>query len=259
MPSAKGVAFVTGAAQGIGRSIALRLAADGFDVAVNDITDKCELDTLVNEIKKKGRKSSKHTGDVSNDETVRNMIEAVVGQHGRLSVMVANAGIAGPYGKKLIEVSAKQFDQVMQVNTRSMFLCYKYAGLQMIKQGCGGRIIGACSVAGKKGMQTQAVYSASKFAVRGLTQAAALELGEHGITVNAYAPGAIDTPMLRGMATTQKESDIEAMTEMFKQMSPLHMLGTPQDIAGLVSFLASEDSRFITGQTISSNGGMFFD
>ncbi|KAK7032770.1 NAD(P)-binding protein [Favolaschia claudopus] len=258
MSSAKGVAFVTGAAQGIGRSIALRLAADGFDVAVNDITAKsAELDTLVDEIKQKGRKSSKHAGDVSNDETVRKMIEAVVGEHGRLDVMVANAGIAGPFGKKLIEVSAEQFDRVMQVNTRSMFLCYKYAGLQMIKQGGGGRIIGACSVTGKKAMQTQAAYSASKFAVRGLTQAAALELGEHGITVNAYAPGAIDTPMLRGTATSQEESD--AMTEMFKKMSPLGMLGTPEDIASLASFLASKESHFITGQTISSNGGIFFD
>ncbi|KAK7052077.1 NAD-binding protein [Favolaschia claudopus] len=254
MSPALGNAIVTGAAQGIGRSIALRLASDGFNVAVNDIPEKsAELDSLVDEIRRKGRKCLKHEGDVSQDNTVKDMIEAVVGQYGSLDVMVANAGIAGPYRKKITEVTAEQFDQVMAVNTRSTFLCYKFAGLQMIKQGGGGRIIGACSIAGKKAMPSQAPYSASKFAVRGLTQAAALEFGSHGITVNAYAPGAINTPMLRAPAKSQEESD--TMMERFKQMSPLHMLGSPEDISNLVSFLASKDSQFITG----SNGGIFFD
>ncbi|KAJ7917122.1 NAD-binding protein [Mycena leptocephala] len=250
--SSKGIALVTGAAQGIGRSIALRLADDGFDVA-------------------QGKESSKHIADVSQDESVKEMVEEVVKQHGSLDIMIANAGVAGPYGASLTQLSAEQWDKVMSINARGTFLCYKYAGLQMINQGRGGRIIGASSIAGKKALQSQSVYSASKFAVRGLTQAAALEFGPHGITVNAYAPGAIDTAMLTGGSTGPQHT--EAILNRFKEMSPLNIVGTPEDIASLVSFLASKESQFITGAhkwfgdhnsrifsaQISINGGLFFD
>ncbi|KAJ7234764.1 NAD(P)-binding protein [Mycena haematopus] len=253
--SSKGTAFVTGAAQGIGRSIALRLAEDGFDVAVNDVPENsAKLDAVIAEIKQKGRKSSKHLADVSQDENVKQMVENVVKHHGGLDVMVANAGILGPSMTVLTEVSADQWDQIMNVNARGTFLCYKYAGLQMIKQGHGGRIIGASSVAGKKGLAFQTAYCASKFAIRGLTQAAASELGTHGITVNAYAPGAVDTAMLTGATTSPEDA-----TAVYKEMSPLKLVGTPEDIANLVSFLASKESQFITGQSISINGGLFFD
>jgi len=252
----KAVALVTGA--GIGRAIALLLAEDGFDVAVNDIsTNSANLDGLVDEIKQKGRKSPKHVADVSQDESVKEMVEEAVKELGALNVMVANAGVGGPYRKQLIELSADQWNQVMNINARGSFLCYKYAGLQMIKQGRGGRIIGASSIAGKKGVASGSAYSASKFAIGGLTQAAALEFGVHGITVNAYAPGAVNTTMLTGGTTTTKQT--VALLEMLKQMSPLNMVGTPEDIANLVSFLASKESQFITGQSISINGGLFFD
>ncbi|KAJ6482557.1 hypothetical protein C8R45DRAFT_1054081 [Mycena sanguinolenta] len=223
------VALVTGAAQGIGRAVALRLAEDGFDVAVNDVPSKSEsLDELVEEIKKKGRGSSKCIADVSQDEEVKAMIEQVVKQHGSLDVMVANAAILGKE-VSFVETTAEQWDRILAVNARGPFLCYKYAGMQMINQGRGGRIIGASSLAGKQAIQgSPTAYSASKFAVRGLSS---LELGPHGITVNAYAPGAIVTPMRR----------------------------VPEDLASLVSFLASPESQFITGQTISINGGLFFD
>ncbi|KAJ7843066.1 hypothetical protein B0H14DRAFT_2779301 [Mycena olivaceomarginata] len=198
----KGVALVTGAAQGIGRGIALRLAADGFTVAVNDVSsNSANLDTLVAEITRFGRKSSAHVADVSEAEQVEAMVAAVVAEHGGLDVMVANAGIAGPWRTLLVELSADEWDKVMNVNARGTFLCYKYAGLQMIKQGRGGRIIGAASIAAKKAIPAQGVYSASKFAVRGLTQAAAQEFGPHGVTVNAFAPGAVDTSMLVGGPT----------------------------------------------------------
>ncbi|KAF7369252.1 NAD(P)-binding protein [Mycena venus] len=273
--SSKGVALVTGAAQGIGRAIALRLAQDGFDIAVNDISaNSANLDSLVDEIKQKGRKSSKHVADVSQEDSVKEMFDEVVKEHGGLDVMVANAGVAGPYGTPLTTLTADQWDKVMGVNARGTFLSYKYAGLQMIKQGRGGRIIGASSYMGKKGnfvlcpvlqanplwdagTATQGVYSASKFAVRGLTQAAASEFGPHGITVNAYAPGAINTSMLTGGTSTTEQA--EALLERFKAMSPLNMVGTPEDIANLVSFLASKESQFITGQSVSINGGLFFD
>ncbi|KAJ7256224.1 NAD(P)-binding protein [Mycena haematopus] len=256
--SSKGTAFVTGAAQGIGRSIALRLAEDGFDVAVNDVPENsAKLDAVIAELKQKGRESSKHLADVSQEENVKQMVENVVKHHGGLDVMVANAGIAGPYRTALTEASADQWDRIMNINARGTFLCYKYAGLQMIKQGHGGRIIGASSVAGKKGLAFQAAYCASKFAIRGLTQAAASGLGTHGITVNAYAPGAVDTPMLAGL--TNSPEDATAIVNEFKEMSPLKLIGTPEDIANLVSFLASKESQFITGQSISINGGLFFD
>ncbi|KAJ7097567.1 NAD-binding protein [Mycena epipterygia] len=235
MPS-KGIALVTGAAQGIGRAVALRLADDGYDVAVNDIaSNSAPLDALVDEIQKKGRESSTFVADVSQEEQVKEMVEFVVKKLGRLDVMVANAGVLGKM--RLIEASSEEWDRVMNINARGTFLCYKYAGMQMIKQGGGGRIIGASSRAGKQGVATHGIYSASKFAVRGLTQAAALEFGAHGITVNAYAPGPIDT------------------------MTPLKKigLGLPEDIADLVVFLASPQSQFITGQSISINGGLFFD
>ncbi|KAF7377404.1 hypothetical protein MSAN_00162000 [Mycena sanguinolenta] len=256
--SSKGTALVTGAAQGIGRGIALRLAEDGFDVAVNDIQDNsAKLDAVVAEIKQKGRESSKHLADVSRDEDVKEMVDNVVKHHGSLNVMVANAGIVGPLEKTLTETSADQWNHIMNVNARGTFLCYKYAGIQMIKQGHGGRIIGASSIAGKQGLAFHAAYSASKFAVRGITQAAACELGVHGITVNAYSPGAVNTAMLAAQATSSE--DAAAVYNKFKEASPLKLVGTPEDIANLVSFLASKESKFITGQSISVNGGLFFD
>ncbi|KAJ7267123.1 NAD-binding protein [Mycena rebaudengoi] len=254
--SSKGIALVTGAAQGIGRGIALRLADDGFDVAVNDVSSNAgKLDQLVGEIKAKGRASSKHIADVSVDEQVREMVEQVVEQLGGLDVMIANAGIL-KHPQPIVETPVENWDKIMAVNARGSFLCYKYAAAQMIKQGRGGKIIGASSVAGKQGMTHIAAYSASKFAVRGLTQAAALELGPHGINVNAYAPGTIDTPMV---ASVSQNGDNSTLISKWVNDSPLKRIGIPDDIASLVSFLVSKDSQFITGQTISINGGTYFD
>ncbi|KAJ7607204.1 NAD-binding protein [Roridomyces roridus] len=250
--SSNGVALVTGAAQGIGRAIALRLADDGFDVAVNDISVSTELQNLVKEIQERGRVSSIHAADVSQDAQVKEMIEAVVQTHGSLDVMVANAGVAGPPGLNIADVTLEEWDRIMNINARGTFLSYKYAGLQMVKQGRGGRIIGASSLAGKQGGVNQWAYTASKFAVRGLTQAAAIEFGSHGITVNAYAPGLIETPMMFGSLPTERQ-------DLLKAQTPLKTFGVPTDIADLVSFIASKESKFITGQSISINGGLFSD
>ncbi|KAJ7621467.1 NAD(P)-binding protein [Roridomyces roridus] len=214
--SSKGIALVTGAAQGIGRAIALRLADDGFDVAVNDISVSAELQSLVKEIQERGRASSIHAADVSQDEQVKEMIEAVVQKHGSLDVMVANAGVAGPRRMVIADVfmltsrlvTVEEWDRIMNVNARGTFLSYKYAGLQMVKQGRGGRIIGASSLAGKQGHSTQVPYTASKFAVRGLTQSAAIEFGSHGITVNAYAPGLIETPLMFGSLPSELRASV---------------------------------------------------
>ncbi|KAJ7182884.1 NAD-binding protein [Mycena crocata] len=279
--SSKGIALVTGAAQGIGRAIALRLGEDGFDVAVNDISVNSEkLQALVEEIKEKGRRSSKYVADVSQEDQVKQMIKLVVKHHAALDVMVANAGVVGRPELSFVEVSLEEWDRVMNVNAQGTFLCYKYAAVEIIKQGGGGRIIGASSFAGKQGIGSQPVYSASKFAVRGLTQSAALEFGAHNITVNAYAPGAVNTSMavasegpekaaagLNYVRNKLKEDNIyRSLPTQFEELSLLELIGAPEDIADLVSFLASKRSQFITepfffwqGQIISINGGIYFD
>ncbi|KAF9810389.1 hypothetical protein IEO21_06964 [Rhodonia placenta] len=214
------VAIVTGAAQGIGRAIALRLADDHLDVAVNDIASKTDqLQELVSQIQARGGRSLAVPADISNEDDVQKMIAKVVETFGGLD-MVANAGIVA--FKSLIELSSEDFDKMISVNLRGVMLCYKHAAMQMIQQGRGGRILG---------MLALSAYSATKFAVRGLTQSA--ELSKHNITVNAYAPGFIK--------------------------SPNTPVGEPEVIASLVSYLIKPEAYFITGQTIMVNGGLLVD
>ncbi|KAH7925243.1 NAD(P)-binding protein [Leucogyrophana mollusca] len=252
MPSQfKGIALVTGAAQGIGRAIALRLASDGFDVALNDIPrKKDQLADVAREIDATGHRAISVYADVRVEAEVKGMVAEVVNELGGLDVMVANAGIACPDGSVL---TTEDWDAVFAVNTRGMFLCYKYAALQMIAQGRGGRILGASSSWGKKGWAHAADYSASKFAVRGLTQSAALELGQHHITVNSFAPGPIDTPMMQAQkAPGEKEN---AYAKKVVATTALGYMGQPEDVAAIVSFLASKEAHFVTGQCLSVDGG----
>ncbi|KAJ7267191.1 hypothetical protein C8J57DRAFT_1326967 [Mycena rebaudengoi] len=247
--SGLGIALVTGAAKGIGKAVALRLAEDGFDVAVNDIAVNAQiLAEVVDEIKAKGRSSSAHIADVSVDGEVKDMVETVVKIHGGLDVMVANAGIIK--WASLVNTTVEDWDRVMTVNVRGSFLCYKYAAIQMIKQGRGGRIIGASSVGGKKGGGSVGAYCPSKFAIRGLTQAAAQELGPHGITVNAYAPGTIMTDMTDYLDSEYAKATQRSpggFIEILKNSIPLKKVGTAADVANFTSFIASKDSQFITG------------
>jgi NAD(P)-dependent dehydrogenase (short-subunit alcohol dehydrogenase family) len=148
----------------------------------------------------------------------------------------------------LVAVTTEQWDQMFAVHARGAFLCYKYAIKQMIKQGRGGRVVGACSVFGKKAGMNCAHYSAAKFAIRGLTQAAAQEVGKHGITVNGYAPGFINTPMVDGLPEPVRQT----VQEIWKAEG---YEGQPSDAANVVSFLLSEKSHHINGQTISVSGG----
>ncbi|KAI0929116.1 hypothetical protein AcV5_006468 [Taiwanofungus camphoratus] len=165
------VAIVTGAAQGLGSSIALRLADDGLDVAVNDIGSKTDqLQQIVTQIQAKGRRALAVPADVSRDADVQAMVAKVVEGLGGLDVMVANAGIV--LFKSILDTQLEEWDRMMLINVRGVMLCYKYAAVQMIKQGRGGRIIGASSVAGKTGVLNLSAYCASKFAVRGITQSA---------------------------------------------------------------------------------------
>ena len=221
-----GVALVTGGARGIGRGIAIRLASDGHDVAVADLPSmRAETDAVAAEVG-----GLALDVDVSDAAQVDAMIAACVAHFGRLDVMVANAGIAQV--APLLEVSAEQFDKLMAVNLRGVFLCYTAAARQMIAQGDGGKIIGAASIAAHKGFGLLGHYSASKFAVRGLTQAAAQEWAEHGITVNAYCPGIVGTAMWELIDEKLTDMSGEPKGSALKQFSELITLGPGRDARG---------------------------
>ncbi|KIJ62324.1 hypothetical protein HYDPIDRAFT_114838 [Hydnomerulius pinastri MD-312] len=254
--SLKGIALVTGAAQGIGQAIVLRLADDGFDVALNDVPQKGQaLDSLAEEVRAKGRQVVVVPGDVSQEEDVKRIVQETTEKLGGLRVMVANAGTFRM--GSLTETSLEDFEQLFAVNARGTFLCYKYAAQYMVAQGRGGRILGASSVVGRRGGMEYAAYSGTKFAIRGLTQSAALELGRHGITVNCYAPGPIDTDMLRFLRKGRADKATER--GIVTPAAPFNAVGSDgkaEDIASIVSYLASDEAHFITGQTIGVDGGM---
>jgi len=258
----KGVALVTGSANGIGRAIALRLASDGYDIALNDLAvNQGALDAASEEINTRypERRVCAFVADVSIEEQVRNMIDDTTNALGRLDVMVANAGILRT--GSIIESSVEDLDAVLAVNVRGTFLCYKYAARQMLAQGTKGRIIGASSLAGKKGHPFLSTYCTSKFAIRGLTQTAAIEFGKHGITVNAYAPGLIETAMLDTLQEdmVRYTGDEGGVINPPTNAAAIGYLGTTKDIADLVAYLVSPGAHYITGQTISIDGGTHFD
>ncbi|OQU96348.1 hypothetical protein CLAIMM_02443 [Cladophialophora immunda] len=256
------VAIVTGSSRGIGRAIALQLAEDGMDIALNDIQAQLpQLQAVKAEIEKKGRKTSTFVADVSVEEQVEKMVADVVTEFGELNVMVANAGILVP--KSILEVSVAEWDRVQSINVRGVFLCYREAAKQMIKQGKGGKMVAACSTAGYRPSASHSVaYSTSKWAVRGLTQSAAMEFAKYDINVNAYCPGPVDTDMWK-----QIDADIAAREGLEKGVAfkrsvesraALKRAQDPEDIANLVSFLASSKARNITGQSILCDGGISF-
>ncbi|EJD06801.1 NAD-binding protein [Fomitiporia mediterranea MF3/22] len=239
------VAIVTGGAQGLGLAIAYRLADDGINIAINDIHSKeAQIDAAAQEIRKKGRRAIAVAGDVSSEADVISMIERTVNELGSLDIMVANAGIVAI--KSVFETTLELFETIHAVNTRGVFLCLKHAAIQMVKQGRGGRLIAASSMAGKQGYSGNSAYSASKFAVRGMTQSMSKELSEYGITVNTYAPGAIRTNMLHENKVS--EDVIKMITERLPH-------GNPEDVASLVSYLAKPESYFINGQSVTIDGG----
>ncbi|KAK0496558.1 NAD-binding protein [Armillaria luteobubalina] len=253
-----GVALVTGCTQGIGKAIATRLVKDGFTLSLNDLRSKdAELRALALELTVEGRKPHVVAGDVSVESDVQRMVASTVEELGSLDVMVANAGIC--ITKSILSTSSEDWDRIAAVNGRGTFLCYKYAAQQMIEQGHGGRIIGAASIAGKQGFASLSAYSASKWAVRGLTQTAAQEFGKYDITVNAYAPGIIGTDMLASIGTALDPNNPNGFYDEYERKTPVRRNGTPSDIASIVSYLASKESGYISGQSMSVNGGLFCD
>ncbi|KAF9447567.1 NAD(P)-binding protein [Macrolepiota fuliginosa MF-IS2] len=243
------VALVTGAGSGIGQAIALRLAKDGYNIALNDIEHHDGLESIEKEIRIMGREVIECIADVSKEEEVKNMINSTVEKLGSLDVMVANAGIC--LTKPFLESTLEDWDKCFNINAKGVFLCYKHAAVRMIEQGRGGRIIGASSIAGKQGSDLLSIYSATKFTVRSLTQSAAMALAPYGITVNAYAPGAVETPMYEKLREDFKFHGSSRLDEL--------ATGTPEEIAALVAYLASKEARYTTGQSININGGRFVE
>lgn len=239
-------ALVTGASRGIGREIALELARHGANVAVNYAGSEAKANEVVEEIKKMGREAIAIQCDVSNSDAVAKMVKETIDRFGSLDILVNNAGITKD--NLLMRMKEEEWDAVIDTNLKGVFLCTKAVTRQMMKQRS-GRIINISSVVGASGNPGQANYVAAKAGVVGLTKTAAKELASRGITVNAVAPGFITTEM-----TDQLSEDLKQ--EMLK-MIPLAQFGEAKDIAKTVAFLASEDSRYITGQTIHVNGGMF--
>ncbi|MCM3441132.1 3-oxoacyl-[acyl-carrier-protein] reductase [Metabacillus halosaccharovorans] len=239
------VALVTGASRGIGRAIALDLAKNGASIAVNYAGNEAKANEVVDEIKASGGQALAIKADVSNGDEVQQMIKEVIKEFGQLDILVNNAGITRD--NLLMRMKDSEWDEVIDTNLKGVFLCTKAVTRQMMKQR-NGRIINITSVVGVSGNPGQANYVAAKAGVIGLTKTTAKELASRNITVNAVAPGFITTDM-----TDELNDDIKA--DLLKQI-PLAALGEPSDIANAVTFLASEKSKYITGQTLHINGGM---
>ncbi|HFE5730976.1 TPA: 3-oxoacyl-[acyl-carrier-protein] reductase [Staphylococcus aureus] len=239
-------ALVTGASRGIGRSIALQLAEEGFNVAVNYAGSKEKAEAVVEEIKAKGVDSFAIQANVADADEVKAMIKEVVSQFGSLDVLVNNAGITRD--NLLTRMKEQEWDDVIDTNLKGVFNCIQKATPQMLRQRSGA-IINLSSVVGAVGNPGQANYVATKAGVIGLTKSAARELASRGITVNAVAPGFIVSDMTDALSDELKE-------QMLTQI-PLARFGQDTDIANTVAFLASDKAKYITGQTIHVNGGMY--
>lgn len=239
------VALVTGASRGIGRAIAIELARRGASVAINYAGNRQRAEEVAAEISAMNREALICQCDVSHEANVREMLKTVVDTFGRLDIVVNNAGITRD--GLLMRLKEEDWDAVMNINLKGVFFVTKAALRPMIKQR-NGRIINVASVVGILGNPGQANYVAAKSGVIGLTKSAAREVAARGITVNAVAPGFIETEMTAKLPQDMKE-------QMMKDI-PLKRLGKPEDVAKAVCFLASDDSGYMTGQTLSIDGGM---
>ena len=239
-------AIITGSARGIGAAIALRLAKDGYDIALNDIAESCvENNDIMDQIKALGVKCEKYIADVSKYDQCEAFVKNVKADFGSIDVLVNNAGITRD--GLIARMSEENYDLVVAVNQKSVFNMTKFAGSVMMKQRS-GRIINLASVAGLYGNAGQMNYSATKAAIIGMTKTTAKELGSRNITCNAVAPGFIKTAMTDALSDEAKQAILG--------MIAMKRYGQVEEIAGVVSFLASDDASYVTGQVIEISGGL---
>jgi meso-butanediol dehydrogenase/(S,S)-butanediol dehydrogenase/diacetyl reductase len=249
--------LVTGAGQGMGAGIARGLASEGANVVVGDI-NVSGADAVAARLRDEGFAAMSVGMDVTDREAVRAAITATVTEFGRLDAMFNNAGLNKPL--QFLDVTEDNWRLIMDVNALGVLICVQEAAKQMIAQGGGGKIVNTASIAGRQGYAQFAPYSASKFAVVALTQAGARALAEHRITVNAFSPGVVDTPLwaqldkdLVDIKASEKEGDAFAS---FASGALLGRAATVDDIVPTAVFLAGPDSDFVTGQVMAIDGGM---
>ncbi|MCY6372107.1 3-oxoacyl-[acyl-carrier-protein] reductase [Clostridium ganghwense] len=238
-------AVVTGASRGIGRAIALKLAELGANVILNYRSSAKSVEEVVKAIEEKGVKALAVQGDVSNFEDAKKIIDSAIENFGSIDILVNNAGITKD--GLLMRMKEEDFDKVIEVNLKGVFNCTRHATPIMMKQRS-GRIINISSVVGITGNAGQTNYAAAKAGIIGFTKSTAKEIAARGITVNAIAPGFIQTDMTEALSDKVKET--------IKTIIPLRKMGTPEDVAEATAFLASPMASYITGQVISIDGGM---
>jgi len=246
------VAIVTGAGQGIGRAVALRLARDGFAIAIVDINTDA-LDKVKKEIEELGSQALALKADLTKVDEIRKVIERSA-EWGQLTALVNNAGrvLITPF----LEISEQEWDSILTLNLKTVFFATQFAAKQMQS---GARIVNLSSISGRSGRSDQAHYAAAKCAVISLTQSAALAFATQGINVNAVCPGVVDTPMTTGIHEVRAGvlgiTPQESLARMVAKI-PLGRLETTDDVANVISFLCSPDASYITGQSINVDGGM---
>jgi 3-oxoacyl-[acyl-carrier protein] reductase len=239
------VAIVTGSGRGIGKAIAMKLVENGATLVINDVGDSAPAEQTVAEIKNLNRQAMAIMADVSSSTDVSKMMETAIAAYGKVDILINNAGITRD--QLTMKMTDEEWDKVLAIDLKSVFLCTRAVLRPMLKQRS-GRIISMSSVVGIIGNAGQANYAAAKAGIIGFTKTIAKEVASRGITVNAVAPGFIDTPMTQVLPEERKQALMNNI--------PLGYLGTPRDIAETVAFLASEEARYITGQVISVDGGI---
>ena len=239
------VALVTGAAQGIGKAVALLLAQNGADIAVSDVNFE-KAEETAKEIQALGRRAMAIKVDVAKLDDVEKMVEATLSQFGQINILINNAGISRD--KLILRMTEEDWDAVLNINLKGTFNCTKAVVRHMSKQKS-GKIVNIASVVGEMGNPGQGNYAASKAGVIGFTKTIAREFAQRGINVNAIAPGYIETPMTDALPEKAKEE--------LKRLIPMDRLGKPEDVAEAVLFLVSEASSYITGQVLNVNGGIY--
>lgn len=252
------VALVTGAGQGIGRAIALRLANDGADIAIVDL-NKEKMEAVAEEVRALGRKATVFKADASDRDEIFAAVDHAEQELGGFDIMVNNAGIAQIM--PLADVTPEEFDKIIRVNVAGVLWGIQAAAKKFKERKQKGKIISAASIAGHEGFPLLGVYSATKFAVRALTQAAAKEFASDGITVNAYSPGVVGTDMWVEIDRRMAEITGAKIGESYDKYVGGIALGraqTPEDVAAFVSYLAGPDSDYMTGQSPMIDGGLVY-